>query len=380
MPQKSTPPRQDEIITFLRKRDYKLVRELGEGACGKTVLLHDEQIQEELVCKKYAPQPGVNRQEHFIKFTQEIKLLHRLHHPNVVRVFNHYLYPEQLSGYILMEFIDGQDIETHAHNFPERLDELFLQAIAGFAYLERSGVLHRDIRPANIMVSNDGILKIIDLGFGKQIALPNDFDKSISLNWWCETPDEFNDGRYDFGTEVYFIGKLFERIIQANNITQFKYMPILKQMCKFTPSERAKNFSSIETTIKNSQFSELNFGSSEIQAYRNFTDSLCRHITKIDQGAKYFADIQRIQSQLQDLHRGFMLENFVPDAATVTRCFVDGVYYYRKVGLYVATVTNFISLLRRSTDDQKRIILANIHTRLNAVPRYTKESGGDVPF
>ena len=74
-------------------------------------------------------------------------------------------------------------------------------------------MLHRDIRAGNLLVDNDGQLKIIDLGFGKQVNTSLDFDKSITLNWWCATPDEFRFKRYDFGTEVYFVGKLFEQLI-----------------------------------------------------------------------------------------------------------------------------------------------------------------------
>jgi len=86
------------IVTFLRKRDYRFVRELGQGACGKTVLLYDEQIDEHLVCKKYAPYSEDSRQELFSGFVREVKLLHKILHHNVVRVFNYYLYPVQISS------------------------------------------------------------------------------------------------------------------------------------------------------------------------------------------------------------------------------------------------------------------------------------------
>jgi len=143
---------QKEIIQFLRKRDYRLVRELGQGASGKTVLLYDEQIEEHFVCKKYVPYSEAHRQQLFANFVREIKLLHQIHNGNVVRVFNYYLYPDNYTGYILMEFVDGSDIDEYIARFPEKTNELFLQAISGFAYLERAGILHRDIRPGNVMV------------------------------------------------------------------------------------------------------------------------------------------------------------------------------------------------------------------------------------
>jgi serine/threonine-protein kinase len=56
----------------------------------------------------------------FNNFVREVKLLHQVHHDNVVRFFNHYLYPEALAGYILMEFIDGPDIEEYINAHPEK--------------------------------------------------------------------------------------------------------------------------------------------------------------------------------------------------------------------------------------------------------------------
>lgn len=169
------------MIEFVRKRDYKFVRALGSGACGRTILLHDDLIDEHFVCKKYAPVSETHRAELFANFVREIKLLHKIQHENVVRVFNYYLYPDQFTGYILMEFVEGLDIEDFVSKHPENTSGLFLQAINGFAYLESQSILHRDIRPLNVLVRTDGIVKIIDLGFGKHVLDSDDFDKSISL-------------------------------------------------------------------------------------------------------------------------------------------------------------------------------------------------------
>lgn len=132
-----------------------------------------------------------------------------------MRVFNYYLYPEQLAGYILMEYVDGSDVSDYLRDNPQNVNETFLQTIAGFRYLESNGILHRDVRPGNILVRADGAVKIIDLGFGKRVQMPEDFDKSISLNWWCQPPAEFSRNLYDYRTEVYFVGKLFENIIHT---------------------------------------------------------------------------------------------------------------------------------------------------------------------
>jgi predicted Ser/Thr protein kinase len=378
MPKISTA--EGDIVQFLRKRDYTLVRELGQGACGKTVLLHDPQIGERFVCKKYVPFSESHRQELFAGFIREIKILHKIHHENVVRVFNYYLYPDQFTGYILMEFIDGSEVDDYLARHPEQANEVFIQTICGFAYLQRSGILHRDIRPGNVMVREDGTVKIIDLGFGKEVLNSGDFEKSISLNWWCQPPIEFDESRYDFCSEVYFVGMLFEGILRDAGIGHFQYTEILSRMCQRNPSARIQTFAEIEKEIGTNQFYEIDFPESELDSYREFADAMCRQVTKIENGAKYTQDMAEIQSHIEEAYRSFMLEQLVPDAALVTRCFFTGTYYYRKAGLPVEAVRGFIRLMKSIPEDKKRIVLANLHTRFDVLPRYSRQEEDDFPF
>ena len=213
--------KEGSILPFLRQRDYVLIKELGQGACGKTVLMRDPLIDHLYVCKKYVPYSELERPELYKNFVREVKLLHLVHHENIVRVFNFHLYPEIYAGSIVMEYIEGREIDAHIKAVPEQASELFRQAISAFAYLESREILHRDIRPGNIMVSTDGRVKVIDFGFGKKIVTSLDYDKSISLNWEYDTPDEFRDSVYNFKTEVYFVGKLFEKMIVNNGIAHF---------------------------------------------------------------------------------------------------------------------------------------------------------------
>ena len=100
-----------------------------------------------------------------------------------------------------MESIDGHEIDNYLRQHPENINEIFFQVIEGFTHLENRSILHRDIRPQNILVDTKGTVKIIDFGFGKQIQAEEDFGKSISLNWWCEIPLDFKDKIYDFKTK-----------------------------------------------------------------------------------------------------------------------------------------------------------------------------------
>jgi len=96
-----------------------------------------------------------------------------------------------------MDFIEGSEIQEYLKENPDKIDDIFIQTIYGFKYLEEVEILHRDIRPQNLLVSKNGIVKIIDFGFGKEIFFSTGFDKSITLNWRYAPPNEFEKQVYD---------------------------------------------------------------------------------------------------------------------------------------------------------------------------------------
>lgn len=112
-----------------------------------------------------------------------------------------------------MEYVQGMDIEEYLEIYLEEINEVFFQVVVGFVYLEENNIFYWDICLVNIFVIDSGIVKIIDLGFGKYVVVDEDYEKSIFLNWWCELLFEFKYFKYDFFIEVYFVGKFFEKII-----------------------------------------------------------------------------------------------------------------------------------------------------------------------
>ena len=208
----------DDNIIFTKNKEYKLINYLGQGATGKTVLLYDGSIGEHFVCKKYEPCVLKYKDEWYKRFVEEIKTLYKMNHPKIVRVFNYYLYNDVKTGYIIMEYIDGMTIDNYILSYPDKFDNLFLQAIDGFCYLESQGILHRDIRGTNIMVTNDGDLKIIDFGFSKE-KCDYETDNSVPLNWIATVPSEMTGETqiYNGKTEVYFEGRLFKNLLIESN-------------------------------------------------------------------------------------------------------------------------------------------------------------------
>lgn len=140
-----------DIIPFIKQKDYIMVNnDLGGGSFGKTVLLQDPFIDELFVAKKYEPEYDEIKEDFYKKFLDEIKILYKLNHRNIVRIYNYYAYESIYTGYILMEYIDGRNIEEFINDYiapvdPISLDEIFIQLIDAFCYIEDHGIIHRDM-------------------------------------------------------------------------------------------------------------------------------------------------------------------------------------------------------------------------------------------
>jgi len=370
-------------IDFISEKKFELISELGSGACGKTVLLRDPVIDLNFVCKKFQPCSDENRDELFEKFLNEAKIMISLLHRNIVRIFNWYMYPKEKTGYILMEYIEGIAIDKYLKENPEKIEQIFLQVISGFMYLAQESFLHRDIRSNNILVNKEGVVKIIDFGFGKQIVERADFDKSISLNLWCDKPKEFMKEEYTFKTEVYFIGQLFRLIIQENRISGFKYEEFLDEMCKYDPEDRIASFALIDKQIQKQSFNDTEFTEDEILSYRTFADYVYKSISKISDSVKINLSPEDLLANLNTLHESISLEEYIPDVVTLLRFLINGTYYYTKNYHFpVYALENFISLLQKASPKKRRIIVKNLNAKIDTLPKYKEKNNldDDLPF
>ena len=370
-----------KIIKFLRTKDFKFIEEIGQGGTGRTVLLEDEIINEKFVCKKYSPIYDEYKKEFFNNFKDEIKLLHLVYHKNIVRVFNYYLYPEDYTGYILMEYIKGENISSFLKQNPDKLNDTFRQTIDGFVHLESSKILHRDLRPDNILISKNGIVKIIDFGFSKKIDFESDFNKSISLNWRYVPPQDFEMKIYNFRTEIYFVGKLFEEIIRENNFKNFAYKELLKSMTSFDYDKRIKSFHEIEREIISKNASEIKFTIEEKQVYQEFADSLITVFSNVYLDSEYITDISYIIKNLEDIYQNSILEDIVQNPSAVTKCFIKGNYkYYKSREIKVESLNNFLSFLKASSIERQKVVLNNLWQRFDKIERYNPNDNDELPF
>jgi eukaryotic-like serine/threonine-protein kinase len=152
------------VVTRVAGR-YELVRPLGHGAMATVDLAHDVELDRPVALKRLAE--NLARDEDLRRrFVREARLAARLAHPNVVRVFD--VGEDNGRPFIAMEYVEGETLaELVARRGPLPSAEaatLGMQMCAGLAAAHAAGLVHRDVKPQNLLLGTDGVLKLGDFG------------------------------------------------------------------------------------------------------------------------------------------------------------------------------------------------------------------------
>ncbi|MEX0674279.1 MAG: serine/threonine-protein kinase [Gaiellaceae bacterium] len=146
---------------------FRIERRLGRGGMAAVYLAHDEELGRPVAVKVLESLAGEDESRR--RFIREARLAARLTHPNIVTVYD--AGEHDGAPYIVMEYVEG---ETLAELFarrgrlpPEEVVALGRQACAGLQHAHDAGLVHRDVKPQNLLVRSDGTLKISDFGIAR---------------------------------------------------------------------------------------------------------------------------------------------------------------------------------------------------------------------
>ncbi len=147
---------------------YKILGHLGSGATSDVYLGYDESLQLH-VAIKVVSEAATARPEMIERFKQEARATARLNHPNVARVF--YFNFQGETPFFAMELVEGVSLadvlERRMRVTLRQLFDIFEQAMRGLRAAAVRGIVHRDIKPGNLMVGRDGLAKVVDFGLAK---------------------------------------------------------------------------------------------------------------------------------------------------------------------------------------------------------------------
>jgi serine/threonine protein kinase len=193
--------------------NYKILGELGTGGMGMVYrgldLLLDRQVAIKRLRAEFAASPIVME-----RFTKEARLQAKLNHPNIAKLYS--LVQEGNSLFIVMEYVDGTDL---SHKLPlpwQTALTVILQILEGLEYAHRLGVLHCDVKPANVMIDNDGAVKVMDFGIAYALgaAAPTRERRMIGTIEYM-APERILGREVDQRSDIYSVGILFFEVLSG---------------------------------------------------------------------------------------------------------------------------------------------------------------------
>ena len=147
---------------------YRIVEVLGRGGMATVYLARDDELERPVAVKVLAGHLA-DDPTFRARFVREARLAAQLSHPNVVQIFDQG--EDGGNPYIVMEYVDGRslagELDAEGRLDPARVVDLGVQACAGLEHAHAAGLVHRDIKPGNLLVRSDGTLKIADFGIAR---------------------------------------------------------------------------------------------------------------------------------------------------------------------------------------------------------------------
>lgn len=223
---------------------YRLLRLLGKGGMGAVYLATREEGFEQRVALKLI-HPGAASDDTIRRFESERQILARLEHPNIARLLDGGKTARGLP-YFAMEVVEGTPIdrycEEHELDVPARL-RLFLGICSALQLAHQSLIIHRDLKPSNILVSSDGVPKLLDFGIAKilQTGAAADFStqtaqQAFTLHYG--SPEQLKGEPAGTRSDVYSLGVVLYQVLTGvlpGRLDDPSYFEVLKSICEVEP-------------------------------------------------------------------------------------------------------------------------------------------------
>jgi tetratricopeptide (TPR) repeat protein len=202
---------------------YRLIALIGRGGMGAVYLAEraDGEVAQRVAVKLLPPGAGGPQLERFL---QERQILASLTHPNIARMLDAG-HADHGQPFLAMEYVDGKPIDVFAANFSVRQKiALFVKVCAAVGYLHRNLVVHRDLKPTNILVTAEGEPKLLDFGIAKILNL--EMDSTLTsmrmLTPDYASPEQVTGGRVSTATDIYSLGAVLYRLVTGKPPREFE--------------------------------------------------------------------------------------------------------------------------------------------------------------
>jgi serine/threonine protein kinase/tetratricopeptide (TPR) repeat protein len=194
---------------------YEVVSLLGRGGMGAVFQAFDPILERDVAIKVMLPQIAEDPEQKQ-RFEREARAIARLTHANVVTVFD-LGYHTDGAPYIVMELLEGQDLLQLMHREPplsfSQKISIVIQVLDGLGKAHKLGVVHRDVKPANVSISEDGTAKIMDFGIAHLASASATLEGSIMGTAAYMSPEQARGERVDGRSDLFSVGSLLCELI-----------------------------------------------------------------------------------------------------------------------------------------------------------------------
>lgn len=195
---------------------HRFVRELAVGGTSMVYLAESERAGEMVVLKVLRDAPdGGDAHTQFARFLQEYELISKIRHPNVVRIFD--LGVADDHAYIAMEYFARGDLRAHIAKGLERTRAVrhLAQMTSALQVVHEVGVLHRDLKPGNVMLRADGSLAIIDFGLAKHVDVKVEMTGAGEIfgTPYYMSPEQGHGREVGARSDLYSLGVIFYEML-----------------------------------------------------------------------------------------------------------------------------------------------------------------------
>jgi serine/threonine protein kinase/predicted Zn-dependent protease len=209
-----TPKRELAVGSLFAGR-YQIIEELGKGGMGRVYKVFDKELQEKVALKLLNPEIAADEKT-IERFRNELKMARQISHKNVCRMYH--LSRAEDMDYITMEFVSGENLKSMIHMMgrlsPGQALSIGKQICEGLAEAHKLGVVHRDLKPQNIMIDREGKAKIMDFGIARSLKGKGITAEGIIIGTPEYMSPEQVDGKdVDPRSDIYSLGIiLFEMV------------------------------------------------------------------------------------------------------------------------------------------------------------------------